>query len=41
MKNNKVIIGLSSFLLIASLFTTGCGKEVKLSSKAVVGFEDG
>ena len=41
MKNNKVILGVGSFLIIASLFTTGCGKEVKLSSKAVVGFEDG
>lgn len=41
MKNNKVILGVGSFLLIASLFTTGCGKEVKLSSKAAVGFEDG
>ncbi len=41
MKNNKVILGVGSFLLIASLFTTGCGKEVKLSSKAVVGLEDG
>lgn len=41
MKNKKVILGVSAFLLVASLFTTGCGKEVKLSSKAVVGFEDG
>lgn len=41
MKNKKVVIGIGSFLLIASLFTTGCGKEVKLSSKAIVGLEDG
>lgn len=41
MKKNNVILGLSAFLLIASLFTTGCGKEVKISKKAVVGFENG
>ena len=41
MKNKKIILGVSSFFLIASLLTTGCGKEVNLSSKAVVGFEDG
>lgn len=39
MKNNKIITGMGTFLLVASLFTTGCGKEVKLSSKAVVGIE--
>ena len=41
MKNKKLIIGIGSFLVIASLLTTGCGKEVKISKKAVVGFEDG
>lgn len=41
MKNKKIVLGVSAFLLVASLFTTGCGKEVKLSSKAAVGFEDG
>lgn len=41
MKNKKIVIGMGTFLLVASLFTTGCGKEVKLSSKAVVGIENG
>lgn len=41
MKNKKIILGVSSFLLLTSLLTTGCGKEVKLNSKAVVGFKDG
>ena len=41
MKNKRLVIGIGTFLLAASLFTTGCGKEVKLSSKAVVGLEDG
>ena len=41
MKNKKLIIGVGSFLVIASLLTTGCGKEVNISKKAVVGFEDG
>lgn len=41
MKKNKVVLGLSTFLIVASLFTTACGKEVKVSSKAVVGFENG
>ena len=39
MKNKKIFIILS-LVLVISLVTTGCGKEVKLSSKAVVGFED-
>lgn len=41
MKNKRLIIGVGSFLVIASLLTTGCGKEVNISKKAVVGFEDG
>ena len=41
MKSKKVVLGMSTFLLATSLLTTGCGKEVKLSSKAVVGLEDG
>ncbi len=41
MKKNKLVLEISSLLLATSLLTTGCGKEVKLSSKAVVGFEDG
>lgn len=41
MKNKKIVLGMGTFLLVASLFTTGCGKEVKLSSKAIVGIEDG
>ena len=40
MKNNKIVLGMGTFLLVASLFTTGCGKEVKLSSKAIVGIEN-
>jgi len=40
MKSNKFLLGVGSLLLATSLLTTGCGKEVKLSSKAVVGFED-
>ncbi len=38
---NKAILKISAFLLVASLLATGCGKEVKVSSKAVVGLEDG
>lgn len=41
MKNRKIVLGIGSLLLITSLFTTGCGKEVKISSKAIVGLEDG
>lgn len=41
MKNKKIVLGMGTFLLVASLFTTGCGKEVNLSSKAIVGIEDG
>ena len=41
MKNKKIILGLSALLITASLFTTGCGKEVEISKKAVVGFEEG
>ena len=41
MKNKKIILGLSALMITASLFTTGCGKKVEISKKAVVGFEEG
>lgn len=42
MKNNKLklVMGLSTIALLTTI-TTGCGKEVNISKKAVVGFENG
>ncbi len=41
MKKNKVILSITALMLTASLLATGCKKEVNISSKAIVGLEEG